>query len=199
MQLPDHHAAAGTGPGPYDPSVYAGYLTPEAFQQYLQQFAGAFAPYGYPGYAPAPVYPAPYAVQTGYDGFLIPTPGSTSLSASGTIASNTGNNIITALTNLIPTLMESTIFRVIMTVIGAILMLLLGGAATTAICNLTPLCDISFKAVTYLRGNDEGNVGRMLAEEVTPERVRRAAEFVRSAIRKYQQMQKSLTNENDNQ
>lgn len=165
-------------------------MTPEAFQQYLAQFAGAFGPYGYPGYGPAPVYPAPYAVQTGYDGFLVPSP-STSLSASGTVSSSSGN-FLTALTNLIPALMDSTIFRVIATAIGAVLMLFFGGAVTTAICNLTPLCDISFKAVTYLRGNNAADMGRMLAEEMTPERVRRASEFVRSAIRKYTEMQKVM-------
>ncbi|GBP06807.1 hypothetical protein EVAR_72938_1 [Eumeta japonica] len=128
--LLEPHGSGVTGPGTgtYDPSVYAGYLTPEAFQQYLQQFTGAFGPYGYPGYGSTPVYPGPYAGQSGYDGFLVPTTGSTSLSASGTVSSNSGNSFITALTNLIPTLMDSTIFRVVITVIGAILMLLFGGA-----------------------------------------------------------------------
>ncbi|KAI8130674.1 hypothetical protein FF38_11867 [Lucilia cuprina] len=191
--LPEHHASGGTASGHFDPSLYAGYLTPEAFQQYLAQFAGAFGPYGYPGYGPAPVYPAPYAVQTGYEGFLVPSP-TTSLTASGTVNSSSGN-ILTALSNLIPALMNSTIFRVVATVIGAILMLIFGGAVTTAICNLTPLCDISFKAVTYLRGNGAADMGRMLAEEMTPERVRRASEFVRSAIRKYTEMQKVMAAE----
>lgn len=190
FQLPQHHSSGSTGSGHFDPSIYGGYLTPEAFQQYLAQFAGAFAPYGYPGYGPSPVYPAPYAVQTGYDGFLVPSP-ATSLSASGSVSSNSGS-FITALTNLLPALMSSTLVRVIVTVIGAVLMLLFGGAVTTAICNLTPICDITFRAVTYLRGKSAANMGRMLAEEMTPERVRRASEFVRSAIRKYREMQKVM-------
>lgn len=176
--------------------MYAGYLTPEAFQQYLAQFAGAFGPYAYPGYAPAPVYPAPYAVQTGYDGFLVATP-STSLAASGTVSSTSGN-VVTALSNLASTIMNSPIFRVIATIIGAILMMFFGGAVTTAICNITPLCNISFKAVSYLRGNGAADMGRMLAEEMTPERIKRASELVRSAIRKYQELQKVMHEEEGN-
>lgn len=166
-------------------------MTPEAFQQYLAQFAGAFAPYAYPGYgaAPAPVYPGPFAVQTGYDGFLVPSI-SANLAATGTAASTSViSNISTALQNLFTTLMSSTIFQMVLTALGALAMILFGGAITTAICNLTPICNISFKAVSYLRGTGADDVGRMLAEEMTPERVRRAAEFVRNAIRKYKEMQ----------
>ena len=160
----------------------------------MAQFAGAFGPYGYPGYGPAPVYPAPYAVQTGYDGYLLP---STSISASGSI-SNTSGGVLTALANLITGLMESTIFRVIATAIGAILMMIFGGAITRAFCNLTPFCDLlSFKNVEYLKGKDVGDVGRMLAENITPERVRRTSEFVRNAIRKYTEMQNVLAEENN--
>ncbi|KAM7361852.1 uncharacterized protein ACRADG_012726 [Cochliomyia hominivorax] len=189
--LPEHHASGATGN--FDPSLYAGYLTPEAFQQYLAQFAGVFGPYAYPGYGPAPVYPAPYAVQTGYDGFLVPST-STSLTASGTVT-NTSGNFLTALSNLATAVMNSPIFRVLATILGAILMMFFGGAVTTAICNLTPLCNISFKAVSYLRGNGAADVGRMLAEEMTPERVRRASEFVRTAIRKYKELQKVVQEE----
>ncbi|XP_061395257.1 uncharacterized protein LOC133330869 [Musca vetustissima] len=187
--LPEHHSSAGSAP--FDPSIYAGYLTPEAFQQYLAQFAGAFAPYAYPGYgaAPAPVYPGPFAVQTGYDGFLVPSV-SANLAATGTAASTSViSNISTALQNLFTTLMSSTIFQMVLTALGALAMILFGGAITTAICNLTPICNISFKAVSYLRGEGAADVGRMLAEEMTPERVRRASEFVRNAIRKYKEMQ----------
>lgn len=189
LQLPEHHGSAGTTH--FDPSVYAGYLTPEAFQQYLSQFAGAFAPYAYPGYGagPAPVYPGPFAVQTGYDGFLVPSV-SASLSASGTAASTSvASNVVTALQNLFTTLMSSTIFQMVLTALGALAMILFGGAITTAICNLTPICNISFKAVSYLRGDGAADVGRMIAEEMTPERVRRASEFVRNAIKKYKEMQ----------
>jgi len=60
-----------------DPStVYS--ITPEAFQQYVNQYGAAFAPYSYPtpvgGSAPGIYpYPGPIVVQTGYEGFLMPT------------------------------------------------------------------------------------------------------------------------------
>ncbi|XP_073817852.1 uncharacterized protein [Musca autumnalis] len=195
--LPEHHSSVGSAT--FDPSIYAGYLTPEAFQQYLAQFAGAFAPYAYPGYgaAPAPVYPGPFAVQTGYDGFLVPSV-SANVAATGTAASTSViSTISTALQNIFTTLMSSTIFQMVLTALGALAMILFGGAITTAICNLTPICNISFKAVSYLRGEGAADVGRMLAEEMTPERVRRASEFVRNAIRKYKEMQ-SLMQAEDN-
>lgn len=196
FQLPDQHAAGSVGSGYIDPTLYAGYLTPEAFQQYLAQFAGAFGPYGYPGYGAAPVYPAPFAVQTGYDGYLVPST-STSISASGSV-SNTSGGILNALSNLIPALMESTIFRVIATAIAAIIMMIFGGAISRAFCSLTPLCDLlSFKNVEYFKGKDAGDVGRMLAEGITPERVRRTSDFVRNAIRKYTEMQNLLAEVND--
>lgn len=77
-------------------------------------------------------------------------------------------------------------------------MMFFGGAVTTAICNITPLCNISFKAVSYLRGNGAADMGRMLAEEMTPERIKRASELVRSAIRKYQELQKVMHEEEGN-
>ncbi|XP_075144561.1 uncharacterized protein LOC142219479 [Haematobia irritans] len=187
--LPENHGSS-TG-AHFDPSIYAGYVTPEAFQQYLSQFAGAFAPYAYPGYgaAPTPVYPGPFAVQTGYDGFLVPAI-TTSVSPSNTaVSTSIIGNIATVIHTISTFLMRSPFIQIILTALGALAMIVFGGALTTAICNFTPLCNISLKAVTYLRGDGAADMGRMIAEEMTPERVRRAAEFVRNAIRKYKELQ----------
>ncbi|XP_013101394.1 uncharacterized protein LOC106083096 [Stomoxys calcitrans] len=187
--LPDNQGSGSHNN--FDPSIYAGYLTPEAFQQYLSQFAGAFAPYAYPGYAtgPTPVYPGPFAVQTGYDGFLVPAVQPNLPNSNTAVSTSVISHVVTALQSLSTLLMSSPFFQIIMTVLGVVAMIVFGGAITTGICNFTPLCSFSLKAVTYLRGNGAADVGRMIAEEMTPERVRRAAEFVRNAIRKYKQMQ----------
>lgn len=88
------------------------------------------------------------------------------------------------------------IFRIIATALTAVAMILFGTSVTNLICSYTRLCDLSFKAVTYLRGDGAANMGRMIAEEMTPERVRRAAEFVRNAILKYQEMQNMMASRN---
>ncbi|XP_034116758.1 uncharacterized protein LOC117576246 [Drosophila albomicans] len=195
-------------------SIYAGGLiTPEAFQQYLNQYGGAagLAPLGtaYPAPITGPPglypFPGPIVVQTGYEGFLVPaSPAGSSNSESAAdatttvaltpvaapSASPTLNPLMAFASRLLPTILMSTLFRIAAVVLSAVGVILFGGAITNALCRLTPICDISGKAVTYFRTGGAQNVGRMLAEEITPERVRRTAEFVRGAIEKYRQLQK---------
>nr|CAL26796.1 CG10035 [Drosophila melanogaster]CAL26805.1 CG10035 [Drosophila melanogaster]CAR93861.1 CG10035-PA [Drosophila melanogaster]CAR93862.1 CG10035-PA [Drosophila melanogaster]CAR93863.1 CG10035-PA [Drosophila melanogaster] len=194
--VPDNVASGSS----IDPTtIYAGgLLTPEAFQQYLSQY-GAYAPYSYP----APVagtaagiypYPGPIVVQTGYEGFLVPT-NTAGQSDSTTVLAptaqpNSSNPLMTFVSNLLPTILMSTLFRIAAVVVSAVGIILFGGAITSALCRITPICEIPARAVNILRTGGAQDVGRMLAEEMTPERVRRATEFVRNAIRKYKQLQK---------
>ncbi|XP_030573587.1 uncharacterized protein LOC115771846 [Drosophila novamexicana] len=185
-------------------SIYAsGLITPEAFQQYLSQYGGAaglapLAAYpspmtGAPGIYP---YPGPIMVQTGYEGFLVPTNQVGSDSASDVTTTVPAgpppvlNPLMAFASRLLPTILMSTLFRIAAVVISAIGVILFGGAITNALCRLTPICEIPNKAVNYLRSGGAQDVGRMLVEEITPERVRRTTEFVRNAIHKYRQLQK---------
>ncbi|XP_030371769.1 uncharacterized protein LOC115622041 [Scaptodrosophila lebanonensis] len=185
-------------------SIYAsGLITPEAFQQYLHQYGAAagYAPYA--GAYPAPIanapgiypYPGPIVVQTGYEGYLVPATVAAAGEVSGTSAvSSTStpstNPLMAFISKLLPTILMSTLFRIAAVILSAVGIIIFGGAITNAVCRLTPICDFQSKAVDYLRSGGAEDVGRMLAEEMTPERVRRATEFVRNAIRKYRQLQK---------
>ncbi|KAH8306475.1 hypothetical protein KR018_012420 [Drosophila ironensis] len=185
-------------------SIYAGgILTPESFQQYLTQY-GAYPPFV--GSYPAPVgaaasgiypYPGPIVVQTGYEGFLVPANAAVSSDTTTVVAtatpadsSSSSNPLLAFASKLIPSILVSTLFRIAAVVLSAVGIILFGGAITNALCRITPICDIPARAVNILRTGGPQDVGRMLAEEMTPERVRRASEFVRNAIRKYQQLQK---------
>ncbi|XP_017041209.1 uncharacterized protein LOC108088071 [Drosophila ficusphila] len=197
--VPDN-IASGSSISPT--SIYAGgVITPEAFQQYLSQYG--YAPF--PGPYPAPVggaapgiypYPGPIVVQTGYEGFLMPTndAGPTE-SDSTTVAapasqSGSSNPLLAFASNLLPTILMSTLFRIAAVLLSAVGIILFGGAITSALCKVTPICEIPARAVNILRTGGAQDVGRMLAEEMTPERVRRATVFVRNAIQKYRQLQK---------
>ncbi|KAM8703100.1 hypothetical protein ACLKA7_005432 [Drosophila subpalustris] len=195
----DHEASASNN----EPvSIYAGGLiTPEAFQQYLNQYGGAA---GYPSPITGPPglypFPGPIVVQTGYEGFLVPaspvpesaSEASTTVAAapSAAPAPSSLNPLLVFASKFLPSILMSTLFRVVAVVLSAVGVILFGGAITNALCRLTTVCEIPSKAVQYLRSGGAQNVGRMLAEEITPERVRRTTEFVRNAIHKYQQLQK---------
>ncbi|XP_034486783.1 uncharacterized protein LOC117791205 [Drosophila innubila] len=191
-------------------SIYAGGLiTPEAFQQYLNQYGGAagLTPLG--AAYPAPMtstpglypYPGPIVVQTGYEGFLVPANAAASSESASDVSTTVAaipapsaspgmNPLLAFASRLLPTILMSTLFRIAAVVLSAVGVILFGGAITNALCRLTPICDIPSKAVHYLRSGGAQDVGRMLAEEITPERVRRTTEFVRNAIHKYRQLQK---------
>lgn len=66
-----------------------------------------------------------------------------------------------------------------------------GGIVTTAICSLTPLCTITFASLPMaaLRNSIAGNHNGTN----TIERVRRAVQFVSSAIEKFEKLQQSAT------
>ncbi|XP_016953755.1 uncharacterized protein LOC108027057 [Drosophila biarmipes] len=192
--VPDNVASGSS----IDPTtVYS--ITPEAFQQYVSQYGAAFAPYSYPAPVGAAApgiypYPGPIVVQTGYEGFLMPTNG-VGQSDSTTVAAPapqpaSSNPLLALVSSLMPTVLMSTLLRIAAVVLSAVGIILFGGAITSALCRVTPICDIPARAVNILRTGGAQDVGRMLAEEMTPERVRRATEFVRNAIRKYQQLQK---------
>lgn len=185
-----------------DPTtIYAGgVLTPEVFQQYLTQY-GAYPPFV--GAYPAPVgaaapgiypYPGPIVVQTGYEGFLVPAnavgQSDTTTVVAPADSSSSPNPLLSFASKFLPSILMSSLFRIIAVVLSTIGIILFGSSIASALCRLTPICDIPVQAVNILRSGGAQDVGRMLAEEITPERVRRATIFVQNAIKNYHKLQK---------
>lgn len=119
--------------------------------------------------------PGAFAVQSGYDGYLVPTKpveekaiepkSNNELPFIGAI-----QNTINSLTNSLPTSLRATgsLVGQAFTVLAGILGLtVLGGTLTTAICTFTPLCTISFAlpfARSSLRSLAKPFVGEQNAE-----------------------------------
>lgn len=150
----------------------------------IQQYSNNYSPYyGYPNQPPtravtfgAPLYP--YAVQTGYEGILVPSdkkgePGVHALS--------------TVWTEIFPGTVAGWIAKLITVVISAVGLMFFGGVVSTAFCSVTSLCYKSLSELPFFRSME--NVSKTVGEEVTVERVRRAAGILQSALDKYEQFQ----------
>lgn len=158
----------------------------------IQQYLNNYGPYpGYPHQPPpppvgpvsyaAPLYP--YAVRTGYEGFLVPD-----LRSSAEQQSTPSSDALsTALRSIFPRMVAGWIAKLITLVISAVGLMFFGGAITSVFCSATSLCNKSFSDLPFLRNVE--NVTKVIGEEVTVERVRRAAELLQSAIDKYEQFQ----------
>lgn len=179
----------------YDPNMYQNFVPQDAVQQYVNSYGGPYAPGGH-----AVGYPVPYgggygpggfALQTGYEGFLvpqIPPP------------PPPGPNVLDIFRNQLPNgrTVMSMLMRSGTYLLSSIGVVLFGGAVTTAICSLTPLCTITFAALPFLGLRESltsKTIKESIASEITSDRVRRAAEFVRTALEKYNQIQEDITKE----
>ncbi|XP_055904037.1 uncharacterized protein LOC129939881 [Eupeodes corollae] len=173
----------------FDPSgIYSG-LLPSGIPGYPDPFPGGY-PQPYPGYPqhhpqhPPPGYPSPYVVQTGYEGFLMP---------SAPAGQSVQTDSLGFLQGIVPSTMLSWMMRSMAVVMGTVTMVIMGGALTTVVCSLTPICSVSFKSLKFLNWNETArSVGMIVGNEMTPERVRRAANFVHQAIKKYSELQRAF-------
>lgn len=129
----------------------------------------------------APIYP--YAVRTGYEGFLVPDIRAPTEQQS----LPSGDALSTVLRGIFPRMVAGWIAKLITLVISAVGLMFFGGAITSAFCSITSLCHKSFSDLPFLKNVE--NVTKVIGEEVTVERVRRAAELLQSAIDKYEQFQ----------
>lgn len=176
----------------YDPNAYAGYA-PDAVQQYV---AGGMIPYQGGGY---PIYPNPggFSVQTGYEGYLVPSyPAPIIPPPVPGPYIGAGGGPFDYLRDIMP--YPRTIFGAITKtggwLLGAIGVVLFGGALTTGICTFTPLCTITFAALPFLALRD---TAKKFSDVIdidadTVDRVRRAADFVQAALEKYNKLQETL-------
>ncbi|VEN42295.1 unnamed protein product [Callosobruchus maculatus] len=69
---------------------------------------------------------------------------------------------------------------------GSTALLLVGGIFTTAVCSMTPICEITFPGLT---GINQAAARAMMS----PEKIASAAAMVQDAIGKYQKLQKAAT------
>uniref|UniRef100_A0A1A9ZZ08 Uncharacterized protein n=1 Tax=Glossina pallidipes TaxID=7398 RepID=A0A1A9ZZ08_GLOPL len=172
-----------------DTPAYAGYLVPETFQEYFNQLGVHLVPHPYYGYAGAlaPIHSAPNASPNNHEDF--------STSTYAVKPAGTFNGTRNALENFFTNFLDSSLFRVVFTIVVVIMTTFLTGAAVTAICNLTSICSGTSNAISYVSGKGVGDVGHMLMEEMTPERLSRATNFVRNAMDKYQTLSKQIAPE----
>lgn len=171
--------------------MYQNFVPQDSVQQYVNSYGGPYAPgghavgyplgYGAPGYGPGPGF----AVQTGYEGFLVPQ-------IPPPVPPPPG--LFDILRNQLPypRSVMSMVMRSGTYLLGSIGVILFGGMVTTAICTFTPFCTITFAALPFLglrEALSTKSIGETIKEtvasEATKERVRRAADFLQDVYVTY--------------
>lgn len=148
---------------------------------------GNFGPYVYN-------HPGAFAVQSGYEGYLVPGQASQSLA---TVDSEDGFNPFSGLSNVLPSprTVLSTVGRALGIMFGLLGVTVVGGGMSTAICTFTPLCSILGLPFKLTRtGSDGVDVINSPTDLSRAENLSSLASFVRSSIEKFQQMQDTAAN-----
>lgn len=149
---------------------------------------GNFGPYVYN-------HPGAFAVQSGYEGYLVPGPESQSLA---TLDTDEGFNPFSGVSNIFPSARTvlSTVGRALGVVFGLLGVTVVGGGLSTAICTFTPLCSILGLPFKLTRtGSDVVDTTNLPTDLSRAENLSTLASFVRSSIEKFQQMQDPVSNE----
>lgn len=122
------------------------------------------------------------------EGFLIPTYERQEVAPSFT------PTFVTFIRSLLPgsKIIFAIFAKIIALVASAIGIVFFGGAITSFVCAFTPLCTITFLGhpLAALR-KETKDIVEKIGEELTAERVKRAADLFKLAIDKYQKMQTS--------
>ncbi|XP_053680539.1 uncharacterized protein LOC128731439 [Anopheles nili] len=170
----------------YDPSLYQKFLPQDAVQQYVHAYTGhpypATAGY-YPGGSPFDTGTAFAAIPTGgFEGFLIP--------ASPT--DQDSPSLFTSMRTLLPSARSLVTFvgRLVSVLVGSVGVLLFGTILTSLTCFFTPFCTLSFRNAKFLTGAQDAaqEIAQTVGEQVTADRVKRAAEFLYTAIDRFQRL-----------
>lgn len=160
----------------YDPTIYQQFVPQDAVQKYVQSYNGhnyqnsqGFVPYEPTAYAAIP--------SQSFQAYLVPA---APVEKPTTISSfRTG----------MPTARTIVAFfgQLLSLVFGSIGAVALGTLTTAILCFFTPFCTLSFRNAKLLgAGEATQEVITALGEQVTADRVKRAADFVKIAIDKFQ-------------
>ncbi|KYB24770.1 hypothetical protein TcasGA2_TC031895 [Tribolium castaneum] len=118
-------------------------------------------------------YPDMYGSISPYEGYLYP-------SADYPLSSSTFNSMTQGAFQLLLKFFS----KISLFLLGGMVLLLVGGLFTTAVCSFTPLCNITFNGFSNI---DKETVRAFM----TPEKLSTAAALVQDAIGKYQRLQRS--------
>lgn len=170
----------------------------DAVQQYVSHYGGPYgAPPSYFGQSGDPSF----AVQTGYEGYLVP-----SLSTYGAVPSNgnafssfakmapVGYGFLKSLFPVFGKIFFGVIAKLAIVAMSTMGVVVAGGLVTALLCAFTPVCKLTFAGIPFLKLKDTAKqLTSTLETELTQERVKRAAELVRMALEKYNQLQAEFT------
>lgn len=122
-----------------------------------------------------------FTIQTGYEGYLVPTLPQKQPSSM---------DYLRTLMPSIPRTFLTLLNRIVYTLFQTLGYILAGGSITAAVCALTPFCRLTFLGLPFLRMKESAKtITETIANEITEDRVKRAAELVKIALEKYQNMQ----------
>ncbi|XP_035891699.1 uncharacterized protein LOC118502998 [Anopheles stephensi] len=167
----------------YDPSLYQKFLPQDAVQQYVHSYTGhPYPATPYFGGAPFDAATAFAAIPTGgFEGFLIPAP-----------VEKDSPSLLSSMRTLLPSARSLVTFvgRLVSVLVGSVGVLFFGTILTSLTCFFTPFCTLSFRNAKFLTGAQETaqEIVQTVGDQVTPERVKRAAEFLYTAIDRFQRL-----------
>lgn len=170
--------------GPYYPPNYSNLPIP-------------WSPYGQPQYGPIAFAP----VQTEY-GILVPDVPSHPIpphnhGAEGPLPPvvpppGGPGDLIEMVKDLVPRSLVFLLAKWSAFIVSLFSLITFGGIITTAICSFTPFCTISFAALPFAALRTTIATTKDAIEGGSIDRVRRAVQFVSSAIEKYEKLQETV-------
>lgn len=178
----------------YDPSLYTSFVPQDAVQQYVSHYGG---PYGAaPSYFGQSGDPS-FAVQTGYEGYLVPSlstyagaPSNGNAFSSFAKMAPVGYGFLKSLFPVVGKVFLGVIAKLAIVAMSTMGVVVAGGLVTALLCAFTPVCKLTFAGLPFLKLKDTAKqLTSTLETELTQERVKRAAELVRMALEKYNQFQ----------
>lgn len=165
----------------------------DAVQQYVSHYGGGYG--GAPSYFGQSGDPS-FAVQTGYEGYLVPSlpygaaPSHGNAFASFAKMAPVGFGFVKSLFPVAGKVFLAVIAKLAIVAVSTLGIILGGGLVTSLLCAFTPVCKLSFAGIPFLKLKDHAKqLTSTLESELTQERVKRAAELVRLALQKYNELQ----------
>lgn len=163
-------------------------------QQYVSHYGGAYG--GAPSYFGQSGDPS-FAVQTGYEGYLVPSlapygaaPTTGSAFSSFAKMAPVGYGFVKSLFPVAGKIFLAVLAKIAIVAMSTLGVVAAGGLITSLLCAFTPVCKLTFAGMPFLKLKDTAKqLTSTLETELTQERVKRAAELVRLALQKYNELQ----------